>query len=278
MELIFEGLKALLVFLIGASVGSFLNVVVYRVPAGLSLLHPPSRCPSCLTSIQPYDNVPVLGWLWLGGKCRACKAPISPRYPLVELVMGLLFVAIAQFFTLPLPALGYWALVSWLVALALIDLDTLTLPNLLTQSGLVVGLVFQAAMGWSQGVAAGEGGLTGSAAAVMGGVVGAVVGIWGLDLITVVGSVALGQTAMGGGDAKLAAMMGAWLGWKLLLLSGFLACVLGAFVGGGAIALGLLSRRQPIPFGPFLALGAILAVFFGESLIRGYLRLFWGLV
>ncbi|HIK42986.1 A24 family peptidase [Thermoleptolyngbya sp. M55_K2018_002] len=278
MELILEGLRALIVFLIGASVGSFLNVVVYRIPAGLSLLHPPSRCPSCLTPIRPYDNVPVLGWLWLGGQCRTCKASISPRYPLVELITGLLFVAVAQSFALPLPAVGYWALVSWLMALALIDLDTLTLPNVLTQSGLVAGLIFQAAMGWSQGVATGQGGLMGSAAAVMGGVVGAVLGIWGLDLITFVGSVALGQTAMGGGDAKLAAMMGAWLGWKLLLLAGFLACVLGAFVGGGAIALGLLSRRQPIPFGPFLALGAILAVFFGESLIRGYLGFFWGIV
>ncbi|MFQ3615483.1 MAG: prepilin peptidase [Cyanobacteriota bacterium] len=278
MELVFEGLRALLVFLIGASVGSFLNVVVYRVPAGLSLLHPPSRCPSCLTPIKPYDNVPVLGWLWLRGKCRTCKAPIPLRYPLVELITGLLFVAVAQSFALPLPAIGYWALVSWLLALALIDLDTLTLPNVLTQSGLVAGLVFQAAMGWSQGAATGQGGLAGGAAALMGGIIGAVLGIWGLDLVTVVGSVALGQTAMGGGDAKLAAMMGAWLGWKLLLLSGFLACVLGAFVGGGAIALGLLSRRQPIPFGPFLALGAILAVFFGESLIRSYLRLFWGIV
>ncbi|GAB4470107.1 MAG: A24 family peptidase [Elainellaceae cyanobacterium] len=278
MELIFEGLAALTVFLLGASVGSFLNVVVYRVPAGLSLLNPPSRCPSCLTPIKPYDNVPVMGWLWLRGKCRSCKAPISPRYPLVELITGLLFVAVTRSFALPLPAVGYWALVSWLVALALIDLDTLTLPNVLTQSGLVAGLVFQAAMGWSQGTVTGQSGLAGGAAALMGGIIGAVLGIWGLDLVTVVGSVALGQTAMGGGDAKLAAMMGAWLGWKLLLLSGFLACVLGAFVGGGAIALGLLSRRQPIPFGPFLALGAILAVFFGEGLIRSYLRLFWGLV
>lgn len=278
MELIFEGLAALLVFLLGASVGSFLNVVVYRIPAELSLLNPPSRCPSCLTPIKPYDNVPVLGWLWLRGKCRTCKAPISLRYPLVELITGLLFVAVARSFVLPLPAVGYWGLVSWLIALALIDLDTLTLPNVLTQSGLVAGLVFQAAMGWSQGAATGQGGLAGVAAALMGGIIGAVLGIWGLDVVTVVGSVALGQTAMGGGDAKLAGMMGAWLGWKLLLLSGFLACVLGAFVGGGAIALGLLNRRQPIPFGPFLALGAILAVFFGESLIRGYLSLFWGIV
>ncbi|RMF64730.1 MAG: prepilin peptidase, partial [Cyanobacteria bacterium J069] len=227
MELILEALSMLLMFLIGASVGSFLNVVVYRVPAGLSLLHPPSRCPSCLTAIKPYDNVPVLGWLWLRGRCRACKVPISARYPAVELITGLLFVAVAKFFALPLPGVGYWVLVSWLLALALIDLDTLTLPNPLTQSGLVAGLVFQGAIGWTQGIATGQGGPSGSAATLMGGIVGAAVGIWGLDLVTLLGSLALGQTAMGGGDAKLAAMMGAWLGWKLLLLAGFLACVLG---------------------------------------------------
>jgi leader peptidase (prepilin peptidase)/N-methyltransferase len=109
----------------------------------------------------------------------------------------------------------------------------------------------------------------------MGAIAAAVLGIWLFDAIILVGSVAFGQTALGGGDAKLAAMLGAWLGWKLLLLSGFLACVLGAFVGGGAIALGLLSRRQPMPFGPFLALGAVICVFWGQAILSAYLRVFF---
>ncbi|HEY9763517.1 MAG TPA: prepilin peptidase [Trichocoleus sp.] len=263
-------IPALLVFMLGAAVGSFLNVVIYRIPEGLSLLHPPSRCPRCHTRLKPYDNVPVFGWLWLRGRCRYCKAPIAPRYPLVEAFTGFLYLATFALFGVSWFTLGYWLLLSWLVALTFIDLDTLTLPNELTQSGLVVGLLFQAWIGYAE---------TGSWQAaihrLMVGVVGAVVGIWLFDLITLFASAALGQTAMGGGDAKLAALLGAWLGWKGVLLSGFLACLSGAVVGGGAIALHLISRRQPIPFGPFLALGALIAVFWGDFLVGAYVRVFF---
>ncbi len=269
MELVFSALIGLIVFLLGAAVGSFLNVVIYRVPAGLSVLVPPSRCPQCLRPLKAYDNVPVLGWLWLKGRCRFCRSRIPIRYPLVEATTGLLFVAVYSAFDLSLLTLGYWAFLSWLLALSLIDLDTMTLPNSLTQSGLVAGLLFQAGLGW----AAGE--WAGAASYLLGGVGGAVLGLWLFELITLAGSMLFGQTAMGGGDAKLAAMIGAWLGWKLLLIAGFLACVIGSFVGGGAIALGIISRRQPMPFGPSLALGALLALFFGEALVAGYLRLFF---
>ncbi|MBW4468270.1 MAG: prepilin peptidase [Pegethrix bostrychoides GSE-TBD4-15B] len=269
MELIFSALIGLIVFLLGSAVGSFLNVVIYRVPAGLSILFPPSRCPQCLRPLKAYDNVPVLGWLWLKGRCRFCRSRIPVRYPLVEAATGLLFLWVYLAFDLSLLSLGYWAFLSWLLALALIDLDTLTLPNSLTQSGLVIGLLFQAGQGWLMAESAG------AASQLMGGIWGAVLGLWLFELITLAGSMLFGQTAMGGGDAKLAAMMGAWLGWKLLLLAGFLACAIGAFAGGGAIALGLLSRRQPMPFGPMLALGAMLAVFFGEALLSGYVRLFF---
>lgn len=270
MELLFSVSVTLLVFGLGAAVGSFLNVAIYRVPAGLSILFPPSRCPHCLRRLKAYDNVPVLGWLWLKGRCRFCKSPISVRYPLVEAATGILFVLVLWAFDISPSMLGYWVFFSWLLALALIDLDTMTLPNSLTQSGLVAGLIFQAVNGWlttSSGA--------GVAANLMSGIGAAVLGIWLFDLITLLGSVAFGQTAMGGGDAKLAAMMGAWLGWKLLLVAGFLACTIGAFAGGGAIALGLISRRQPMPFGPFLALGAVLAAFFGNDLISVYRQIFF---
>lgn len=263
-------LTTLIVFGLGAAVGSFLNVVIYRVPAGLSVLHPPSRCPKCLRRLKPYDNVPVLGWLWLKGRCRYCKSPIAVRYPLVEAATGILFVLTFWSFSLSLPTLGYWVFFSWLLALALIDLDTLTLPNSLTQSGLVVGLLFQAVVGWVM-----SGTVAGVVSQLWVGILGAVIGIWLFDTITIVGSIAFGQTAMGGGDAKLAAMMGAWLGWANLLLAGFLACAIGAFAGGGAIALGILNRRQPMPFGPFLALGAVLAAFWGQAIISTYLRVFF---
>jgi leader peptidase (prepilin peptidase) / N-methyltransferase len=259
-----------LVFMLGAAVGSFLNVVIYRLPAGLSLLYPPSRCPKCHTRLQPYDNVPVLGWLWLRGRCRYCRAPIAARYPLIEAFTGLLFLVTFWLLGLTWWTVAYWVLLSWLVALAFIDLDTLTLPNALTQSGLVLGLLVQMGIPYLA---------TGSwSAAIQGlitGVLGAVLGIWLFDIITVLASVSLGQTAMGGGDAKLAAMLGAWLGWPGVLLSSFLACVVGALVGGGAMALRRINRRQPMPFGPFLAVGAAITIFWGEAMIGAYRAIFF---
>jgi leader peptidase (prepilin peptidase)/N-methyltransferase len=166
--------------------------------------------------------------------------------------------------------LGYWTFFSWLLALSLIDLDTMTLPNSLTQSGLILGLVFQGILGVSA-----TSSLSGGISQVIAGIGASVLGLWLVEIIIFVGSIALGQTAMGGGDAKLAAMMGAWLGWKSLLLAGFLACLVGTCVGGGAIALGLLNRRQPMPFGPFLALGSLLTVFWGEAIVSTYLRVFF---
>ncbi len=270
MDFLFALPVALIVFWLGASIGSFLNVVVYRLPAGLSLLYPPSRCPHCLTRLRKRENVPVLGWLWLKGRCGHCKSSISSRYPLVEASTGLLFLLTFWVFGFSIATIGYWLFLSWLLALSLIDLDTMTLPNPLTQSGLILGLAFQALSGFLI-----TSSLAGAIQYFVAGVIGAVLGVWLLDAISFGGTIALGQPAMGAGDAKLAAMMGAWLGWKLLLIGGFLACGAGALVGGGAIALGLINRRQPIPFGPFLALGAALSLFYGEALLSGYLRLFF---
>lgn len=262
-------IPAFIVFALGASIGSFLNVVIYRLPAGLSLIHPPSRCPHCLTQLKNTENVPIFGWLRLKGKCSHCKRSISMRYPIVEAVTGILFLSVFFGFGVSLQTLGYWVFLSWLLALALIDLDTMTLPNALTQSGLVLGLVFQAIVGFRT-----TSSLSGGIQAFVLSAIAAVLGIWLLDIISLVGSFVMGQEAMGAGDSKLMAMMGAWLGWKTLLIAGFLACAMGAVIGGGAIAIGLLSRRQPMPFGPFLALGALLSLFYGETLLSSYLQLF----
>ncbi len=270
MEILGYAVASLLIFAFGISIGSFLNVVIYRIPAGLSLVHPPSRCPQCYHKLGKTENVPVLGWLWLKGRCRWCKTRIPSRYPLVEGFTGLLFLLVFWQFGFSFLTLGYWAFLSWLLALTLIDFDTMTLPNPLTQSGLVVGLMFMAGLGWVQ-----FGEPLGVLRQLMVGITAAVVGIWLFDGITLLGSLMLGQAAMGGGDAKLAAMIGAWLGWKSLLLATFLSCLVGAIIGGGAIAIGLLNRRQPMPFGPFLALGATLTIFFGDQIIATYIDLFF---
>jgi leader peptidase (prepilin peptidase)/N-methyltransferase len=272
MEWIYYLPAIAIVFIFGSSIGSFLNVVVYRVPAGLSILWPPSRCPHCLHKLGKTENIPVWGWIRLRGRCAHCRSPISIRYPLVEAATGLLFVLIAgTSFATPVDMVANWAFFSWLLALSLIDIDTMTLPNPLTQSGLILGLGFQVARCFlvAPNFAAGLHDY------LMPGIIGMVLGIWLLDIISLVGSIAFGQAAMGAGDAKLMAMMGAWLGWKYMLVAGFLACMMGAFLGGGAIALGWLDRRQPMPFGPFLAIGGALSAIWGDLILSSYLRLFF---
>ncbi|MEM8721868.1 MAG: prepilin peptidase [Cyanobacteria bacterium P01_G01_bin.39] len=255
-------------FIFGACIGSFLNVVIYRIPARISLIHPPSRCPKCLHSLGVTENVPIFGWLWLRGKCRWCQVKISSRYPIIEATTGLLYVLVFWRFGYSIETIGYCAFVSWLLSLSLIDLDTMTLPSSLTKSGLVLGLVFQGIIGWqlSQG--------KGLANQLMFGISGSVVGIWLLELIALVGLIMLGQQAMGDADGKLMATIGAWIGWKQVLLSSFIACGVGSIIGGGAIALGILGKKQPMPFGPFLALGGVLSLFWGDALIDFYLNTF----
>ncbi|MEM7556886.1 MAG: prepilin peptidase [Cyanobacteria bacterium P01_A01_bin.84] len=259
----------LLVFAIGISIGSFINVVVYRLPAGLSVLYPPSRCPRCFNKLKAYDNVPVFGWLWLRGRCRYCKTKIAARYPIVEGITGLLFLLVFVVFQFSFSTIGYWVFCSWLLALALIDLDTMTLPNALTKSGLILGILFQAGLGWM---------IVGSVSAIanylMGGIFAAVLGLWLFDAIALLSSIALGKTAMGAGDAKLAAMMGSWLGWKYLLLASFMGCVFGAVFGGIIIFLSRHKWGQKMPFGPFLALGSMVTLLCGSQILSSYMQLF----
>ncbi len=258
------------VFVLGSAIGSFLNVVVYRLPAGISIAWPPSRCPVCVTRLGARENLPILGWLWLRGRCAHCRAPISGRYPLVEAGTAVLFCLTYQRFGLSPETLGIWVFLSWLVALALIDWDTLTLPNRLTQSGLVVGLLYQGLIGWGTTFTPG-----GIIAHLMTGIGGAVLGLWLLDVIALGGTALLGQPAMGAGDAKLAALIGAWLGWKMLLIAALVAAALGALIGTVAITLGWLERRQPMPFGPFLAVGGAISAFWGSQLLNLYTAWFF---
>ncbi|CCQ50257.1 prepilin peptidase [Crocosphaera watsonii WH 8501] len=268
MDLLIASITLPFVFVFGACIGSFLNVVIYRLPEGISLIHPPSRCPHCEHPLGKTENVPVLGWLWLRGRCRWCHTPISVRYPLIEAITGLLFCAVFWQYQFTLTTIGYWVLVSWLVSLAMIDFDTMTLPGELTKSGLILGLIFQGIIGWQ---------FAQTPEYLMTAITSAVLGIWLFCIIRWGGTWVFGKEALGGGDSKLAAMLGAWLGWKYLLVTSFLACLLGSLFGVSGMVLGFMGRLQYFPFGPFLALGAILSLFWGEIIISTYIQAFFPL-
>jgi leader peptidase (prepilin peptidase) / N-methyltransferase len=275
---IYDTIVQVIVFWLGAAIGSFLNVVVYRVPARLSVIWPPSRCPKCLHQLGMGENIPILGWLLLRGKCRHCHTPISPRYPLIEAATAIVFVLVYNRYGLSIQTVGYSLLMCWLLALTLIDLDTMTLPNPLTQSGLILGLAFQFTAGYLDN----NHSIVGSREYLIQGILAMVLGIWIYDTILILGSIMVGQSAQGGGDAKLMAMVGAWSSWKVVLLSGGLASAL-ALVGfvavagystlkHGGIKAGANKLIQPLPLGPFIALGATISLFGGDWLIDNYLR------
>jgi leader peptidase (prepilin peptidase) / N-methyltransferase len=251
----------------GLAVGSFLNVVIYRVPRGESVVSPPSKCPSCGSSIRNRHNVPVFGWLLLRGKCYDCKAPISTRYPLVEAATGVLFAAVTwRLLAIDLP----WALAAYLylaasgVALAMIDIDVKRLPDriVLPSYAVVAALLTVAAAGdhdwWPLARAA----------------------IGAASLFAFYFVIAFAYPAgMGLGDVKLAGVLGALMGylsWSAPIVATFGAFLLGAVVGLALIVARRGGRKTAIPFGPFMIAAALIAVFAGGWLSDGYLRLMGG--
>ncbi|MFQ6091417.1 MAG: prepilin peptidase, partial [bacterium] len=244
----------------GLAVGSFLNVCIYRIPEGKSLLRPGSHCPHCGAPIRSYDNIPLLSYALLRGRCRLCQAKISVRYPIVELLTAILFVALFIVSGSSLQFLIYCLLVAGLLVVALIDLDRYIIPDRITVPGIVVGLFcspFNASLGF---------GGRGIVASAIGLLIGGVL----FFLIALFGRAVFRKESMGGGDIKLAAMLGAFLGWKGALLSFFLAFLIGAVVGGGVLLVSSKRSSTRLPFGPFLALGATGYILFGDLIIRAY--------
>ncbi len=241
------------VFILGTILGSFLNVVIYRLPRRLSVVTPGSRCPHCQTPIRPYDNIPLVSFLVLRGRCRTCRAPISWRYPLVEAVTGLLLAALWLRFApsatwVPLVADAVFVLM--LVAVFFVDLDHQIVPNAITYPGLVIGLLF---------------------AILQGRVVLSVLSALGASAFFLLIAI-ISRGGMGGGDIKLAAMMGAFLSWPGVAVALLLAFTLGA--SGGLVLMGLRkrTRKDPVPFGPSLALGGVIALFAADRILRWYLN------
>ncbi len=248
----------LVALLIGLCIGSFLNVVIYRLPLGQSLVSPGSRCTKCDYQLRWYDNVPVLSWALLGGRCRQCRTDISIQYPVVEMVTGLLFVLVVWLTPVGPLLVSRLILVAILVALFGIDLEHQILPNSITLPGIVIGLMFSAIAppGWKDallGALLGGGVLYGIAAAYY---------------------AVRREEGLGMGDVKMLAMIGAFLGWQAVLVTLVLASFSGAAIGMALIAAQRGGMKLALPFGTFLAVGALAAMLVGEPLVAWYAGFF----
>ena len=253
-------LAAAICFVIGLCVGSFLNVVIYRVPRRESVVRPRSHCPACEAPIADRDNIPVVSWILLRGRCRSCGARISVRYPLVELGTAVLFVAAAVRLgaTWQLPA--FCVFFASLLAISVIDLDHYIIPNRVIYPTLAVTIPLLVV------AAAADGSWDHLRNAAIGGVAGFAV------LLAIHVAVPRG---MGFGDVRLAGVIGMMLGWlglRYLFLGLFLAFLLASVIGVALIAARLRSRKDAVPFGPFMALGAVLAVLWGRAILSVYTR------
>ncbi len=253
-----EPVQLTLLVMLGLAVGSFLNVCIHRIPRDQSLTRPPSRCPSCQYRLRWFDNVPVLSYVALRGRCRKCRTPISLRYPLVELATMALFVLHGEVFgwsALLVPRLLF---ACAMVVLFAIDLEHHLLPNVITLPGIGIGLI--------------------SSAVLPPGIVSALIGVAiGGGVLWLIGEAYYrysGQEGMGGGDVKMLAMVGAFLGWKLVLVTLVLSSVAGSLVGVIVIAMKRGGMKYALPYGTFLALGALAASLAGEQIIAWYVSLY----
>ena len=252
--------------LLGLIVGSYLNVVIYRLPLGISTVLPRSRCPACGAAIRARDNVPVVSFLLLRGRCQACGARISRRYPLIEGAAGLLFLGSFLRFGVSWEAVAGALFCALMVVLALIDLDHMILPDVLTWPGIAVGILLQPLLSWAR---LGDGPWR----ALAGGALGAAVGA-GILLAVWAGWYLLRhEEGMGLGDVKMLAAIGAFLGWQGVLVSLFFGALSGAVVGLALMAWRGGDLKSKLPFGTFLAMGGLIALFAGERIVAAYARL-----
>ena len=247
-----------LAFIFGTVVGSFLNVCICRMPKDESIVSPPSHCPFCDYRIRWYDNIPLLSYLLLRGKCRGCGAHISLQYPLVELLNGLLTLAIFYRFGLSITFVALFLFCSSLVVITFIDIEHQIIPDEISLSGIVIGFIFSFFLPWQTWLNSLLGILLGGGSLLL--------VAYGYQWLT-------GKEGMGGGDIKLLAMMGAFLGWKSIPFIIFASSLVGSILGITIMLIQKKDSKLAIPFGPYLAFGAILYIFYGRQLIQWYFSL-----
>ncbi|PIP68277.1 MAG: prepilin peptidase [Candidatus Omnitrophica bacterium CG_4_9_14_0_2_um_filter_42_8] len=247
----------LLVFIFGLIIGSFLNVCIYRMPRSESLVFPGSRCVSCKKPIQWYDNIPLISYVLLRGKCRHCKAKFSPRYFFVELITAASFLILFANFKFNDIFWIYSLLVSGLIVIAFIDLEFQLIPDSISLVGIFIGIILSAIFPGLQGAFTWQIGLLNS-------ILGAIAGGGLIYLTGVLGKLAFKKDSMGGGDVKLMAMLGAFLGWKMAVLIFFLAPFFGAPIG---IYVKFVKKEDIIPYGPYISLAGFVAMIWGHKIL-----------
>jgi len=245
-------------FIIGTIAGSFMNVCIYRLPRKESIITPRSRCPSCGAGIPWFDNVPVLSFLFLRGRCRFCKKRISPKYIIVEVLSGLICVLLFLHFGLSAKFFILWCLSSALVVASFIDLRFHEIPDIITLPGIIIGLLLAVLYPPLMGKVRNFPSLLDS-------LLGVLAGGGSIYLAGFIGEFIFKKESMGGGDVKLLAMIGSFIGWKLVVFTFFLAPFFGSLVG---IALKIKEGKDIIPYGPHLSLAAFVAILYGEEILR----------
>ena len=252
----YYGIEIVLIFILGLIVGSFSNVCIYRIPRNESIVYPASHCPKCRSNISPKDNIPLLSYILLKGRCRNCKSKIPIQYPVVEFLSGLIYLIIYLTYGLSIQSLIYIFLSSALIIIAFIDLNEQIVPDVISLPGIVIGFIISFFVPYISFVNSALGVLVG----------GGIILIIGLA-----GSAIFKKEAMGGGDVKLAAMIGAFLGWRYIIISLFLGFFLGALAGIILILSKIKSREDVVPFGPFIVLGSLITLLWGEKIISWYI-------
>jgi leader peptidase (prepilin peptidase)/N-methyltransferase len=252
------GIEISIIFILGLIIGSFSNVCIYRIPKNESIIFPASHCPNCHTPIKAIDNIPILSYLILKGKCRKCGEKISIRYPVVEFLTGAIYLLIFLIYGRSYQTLIYAFLSSSLIIISFIDLDDQIIPDEISLPGIVIGLALSFIVPYIS---------------YFNSILGIIVGGGIILLIALAGLAIFKKEAMGGGDVKLSAMIGAFIGWKYIMISLFIGFFIGAIAGILLILLKIRNRDDLVPFGPFIVLGSFITLLWGENILSWYLGL-----
>jgi len=252
----YYGIEIVLIFVLGLIVGSFSNVCIYRIPRNESIVYPASHCPKCRSNISPKDNIPLLSYILLKGRCRNCKNKISIQYPTVEFLTGLIYLIIYLTYGLSVQTLIYIILSSALIIIAFVDLNEQVILGVLSLPGIVIGLILSFFVPYISFINS---------------ALGIIIGGGIILIIRLAGSLIFKKESMGLGDIELTAMIGAFLGWRYIIISMFLGFFLGALAGIILIFSKIKSREDVIPFGPFIVMGSFITLLWGEKIFLWYM-------